>query len=291
MAKFTQVRADTWESIQINAGVLIKAFDPATGSYNKSDIYGATNGGISFNSNASYIDFGSDIDNVPANTKQLKRIQAYSPVLSGTFTVVDTALGKALVAAADIDSLDSTHIIPRNSLSEDDFGDLWLVGDYSTENGTNGGFVAVHVKNALSTGGFSWQTTKDGKGQFAFTFQGHYDLEDIDDMPFEVYIKSGSASTLKITSQPVSVTKTSGSTTSFTVAATTTTGSLTYQWQAKAPTEVGYSNISGATSATLALTSTDVVVDNSGTQYRCKVGNGTDNQMSKSATLTVTAGV
>lgn len=290
MAKYTQVRADTWESIQINAGVLVKAFIPATGAYNKSDILGATNGGVSFASNPEYIDYGSDIDNVPANTKQLKRVQSYNPELSGTFTVVDTTLGKQLIAAADIDSNDSTHIIPRNALDESDFEDIWLVGDYSTKNGANGGYCAVHVKNALSTGGFQWQTTKDGKGQFAFTFTGHYDLEDIDDIPFEVYIKSGNADTLTITTQPASVTKTVGSTASFTVAATTTTGTLTYQWQAKAASEAGYTDISGETSTTLSLSASEVIADNSGTQYRCKVSNGTDTMYSKSAVLTVTAG-
>lgn len=193
MPKYTQVRADTFDSIQINAGVLLNNFTPATGTYQKTDIIGATNGGNSFNSNPSFVDYGEDIDNVPANTKQLKRISSYNPVLAGTFVAMDTPLGKKLIAAADIDSEDSTHIIPRASLSEEDFSDIWLVGDYSTKNGAkNGGFVAIHVKNALSTGGFQWQTAKDGKGQFAYEFTGHYDLEDIDDIPFELYIKTGS---------------------------------------------------------------------------------------------------
>ena len=117
------------------------------------------------------------------------------------------------------------------------------------------------------------------------------DIEDIDDVPFEVYIKSGSDGTIAITTQPSDVTKTAGSTASFTVAATTTTGTLTYQWQGKGTTDAGYTDISGETSATLSLASTDVIVDNSGTQYRCKVGNGTDTVISNAAILTVNAGV
>lgn len=194
MAKYTQVPLDTFQTIQINAGVVLADFTPATGAYEKSDIIGATTGGNSFSTNPTFSDYFADVDNVPENTMQGKRIDAYDPALSTTFVTVDTDLGKKLIGAADIDGNDSTHIIPRNMLSEDDFGDIWLVGDYSDKNGnTNGGFVAIHIKNALNTGGFEFQSTKNGKGQFSADFHGHYDIEDIDDVPFEVYIKSGTA--------------------------------------------------------------------------------------------------
>lgn len=192
--KFTQVRADTFETIQINAAIILSDFDPSDGSYDKTDIIGATTGGSSFSSNLETSDFGEDIDNVPGRTKQLARVQSFDPTLSTTFVTVDTDLGNKLVAAADIDGTDTTHIVPRNTLSDSDFGDIWLVGDYSDKNGTtNGGFVAIHIKNALNTGGFEWQTTKDGKGQFSAEFHGHYDIDDIDDIPFEIYIKAGTA--------------------------------------------------------------------------------------------------
>ena len=294
MAKFTQVRTDTWESIQINAGVLVSSFDPATGTYNKSNILGATNGGVSFNTNPEFVDYGEDIDNVPANTKQLKRIKSYSPELSGTFTVVDTALGKKLIAAADIDSQNDSHIIPRNALTDTDFGDIWLVGDYSTKNGnSNGGFVAVHVKNALSTGGFQWQTTKDGKGQFAFTFTGHYDLEYMDDIPFEMYVKDGTdeTNTITITTQPSDVTKTAGTAATFSVTATSTVGSISYQWQVMTPSDTVYSDIEDAESATLTIAGTSVTTDANGNKYRCKLTDGTTRVFTRGVTLTVTTGV
>lgn len=293
MAKFTQVRTDTWESIQINAGVLVSSFDPATGTYTKSNILGATNGGVSFNSNPEFVDYGEDIDNVPANTKQLKRIQSYNPELSGTFTVVDTALGKKLIAAADIDSQNDSHIIPRNSLTDADFGDIWLVGDYSTKNGnSNGGFVAVHVKNALSTGGFQWQTTKDGKGQFAFTFEGHYDLDNIDDIPFEMYVKDGSDEdiTINITTQPSDVTVVASHAATFSVTAVSQ-NTIDYQWQVMTPSDTVYSDIEDAESATLTIAAADVTADANGNKYRCKLYDGTSRVFSRGVTLTVTAGV
>ena len=292
--KYTQVRLDTFQTIQINAGVILNDFNPTTGAYNKSNIIGATTGGNSFNTNPTYSDYFSDVDNVPNNTKQGKRIEYFDPALSTTFVTVDTALGKKLVAAADIDSGNANHIIPRNVLKDEDFGDIWLVGDYSDKNGNaNGGFVAIHIKNALNTGGFQFQSTKNGKGQFSADFHGHYDIEDIDDVPFEVYVKSGTAeSTISISAQPESKSVTAGTATTFSVtAATSGAGSLTYQWQIMTPSDTTYTDISGKTTSTLSLASADVIVDASGNKYRCKIGDGTSTAYSKSATLTVTAGV
>ena len=95
---------------------------------------------------------------------------------------------------ADADGNDATHLIPRDNLETTDFDDVWWVGDYSDKNGaTNGGYVAVHLKNALNTAGFQIQSTDKAKGQFAFEFTGHYSIEDIDDVPYEVYVKAGTA--------------------------------------------------------------------------------------------------
>ena len=73
---------------------------------------------------------------------------------------------------------------------------MWLVCDYSDENigASNAGYVAIHLMNALDTAGFQIQTTKNAKGQFAFEFHGHYDINDIDTVPFEVYVKAGGSS-------------------------------------------------------------------------------------------------
>lgn len=189
--QYTKVASDAFEKLQMNAGILVDSFVPSTGVIG--NIIGATTGGLSFNSNPSFEDFGEDVDNVPANTKQMKRITGYDPVISGTLLTVTTALVKQLIGSADIDSTDTTKIVPRESLVDDDFDDAWFVGDYSDKNdgATTAGFVAIHIMNALNTVGFQLQTTKNGKGQFAFEFHGHYDIEDQETVPFEVYVKAG----------------------------------------------------------------------------------------------------
>ena len=188
--EFTKVSSTAFEEMQLNAGILVDEFAPATGVIG--NILGATTGGLSFATNPSYDDFGEDVDNVPANTMQLKRITGYDPAISGTFVSVTASLAKLLNGAG---ALASGKITPASSLSEDDFDDVWIVGDYSDKNsGTaTAGYVAIHLMNALNTAGFQWQSTKDGKGQFAFDFHGHYDIDAIDEVPYEIYIKAGTA--------------------------------------------------------------------------------------------------
>jgi hypothetical protein len=71
-----------------------------------------------------------------------------------------------------------------------DYDDIWWVGDYSDVNtGANAGYCAVHMLNALNTGGFQIQTNDKGKGNFAFTFTGHVSMDAQDVVPFEIFIK------------------------------------------------------------------------------------------------------
>ena len=190
--KYTQIPADTFKQLQMNAGILAKSFTPGTGAV--SGIIGATSGGINFTATPSYTDLGDDVDNCPKNTKELKNLESIEVKMSGTFVTVTAALARTLVAAADIDSSDSTHIVPRNDLDTDDFEDIWWIGDYSDFNGdTNGGYCAIHLFNALSTGGFQIQSSDKAKGQFSYEFTGHYSINNPDEVPYEVYIKTGTA--------------------------------------------------------------------------------------------------
>lgn len=188
--QFTKVASDAFQKLQMNAGILVDAFNPSTGVIG--NILGATTGGLTFNSNPTYEDFGEDVDNVPANTWQLKRITSYDPVISGTLLTVTAALAKQLSGAGSVS--DTTHIVPSHQLVEADFDDVWIVGDYSDKNSgaATAGYVAIHIMNALNITGFQLQTTKDGKGQFAFEFHGHYTLDNIDSVPYEIYVKAGS---------------------------------------------------------------------------------------------------
>lgn len=193
--KYTKVAADAFGELQLNAGLLLTDFSPATATVSDSDIFAATSGGVTFTSGPVYTDFGDDIDNVPNNTKQLKRLDHYEAHLSGTAKTVNADTLKMLVgAAAKTTSTGVSKIEPLADLATEDFADIWWVGDYSDKNGANnGGFLAIHLMDALNTGGFQIKSNDNGKGDFAFDFLAHYDIEDIDAVPFEIYLKPGTA--------------------------------------------------------------------------------------------------
>ena len=191
--KYTQIPATAFQNIQLNAGILVDSFNPATGVIG--NILGATSGGVNFTDTIEYKDFGEDIDNCPKNTKELKQLDSHDVKMSGTFVTLSAATAKILAGAADVDGSDATHIIPRNDLASADFKTIWWVGDYSDENtGENAGFVAIKMLNALNTGGFQIQSTDKEKGKFAFEFTGHYSMSAQSTVPYEMYVKQGSGS-------------------------------------------------------------------------------------------------
>lgn len=193
MAKYTKIPTTTFQTIQINAGVLLSEFNPATPTVADNKILGATTGGVNFTATPSYLDYGEDIDNCPKNTKELKRLDDWEIKCTGNFVTMSAALAKRLSAAADIAS---EKITPRRDLDLDDFEDIWLVGDYSDKNGpTNGGYIAIHMMDTLSTGGFQLQTSDKAKGQFAFEFTAHFSMDAQDTVPFEIYVHPGAAET------------------------------------------------------------------------------------------------
>ena len=190
--KYTQIPATAFQNIQLNAGIIVDSFVPSTGTIGR--LLGATSGGVSFTDSVEYKDFGDDIDNCPKNMLELKKLDKHEAKMSGTFVTIDAATAKILAGAADVDELDATHIIPRNDILTTDFNDIWWIGDYSDQNtGDNAGFCAIHLMNALNTGGFQIQSTDREKGKFAFEFMGHYSMAAQDTVPYEIYIQQGGA--------------------------------------------------------------------------------------------------
>ena len=189
--KYTQIPVDTFETLQMNAGIIAKEFDPATGEV--SGLLGATTGGLSFSDSMSFTDLGEDIDNCPKNMMELKMLDQHDVKISGTLVTMKAETAHMLAATADVDSEDETHIVPRNDLDiTKDFQNIWLIGDYSSKNdGAGAGFIAIHLMNALNTGGFQIKTSDKAKGQFAFEFTGHYSMNAQDTVPYELYVRAG----------------------------------------------------------------------------------------------------
>ena len=202
MSKYTAVAKDILNTLQAEAGVLLSKFDPTTGTFEDTDILGATTGGFQFTDTPTITDFGEDIDNVPGQFKQLQRITQRTVTLSSTFVSMSEKAVKFVMGACDVTDISGANpdkkvrkITPRDTLKMDDFAnEIWWVGDYSQYNepdNANAGFIAIRLINALSTGGLAITTTKSSKGTMAFTITGYYNASDVKAMPYEIYIKEG----------------------------------------------------------------------------------------------------
>lgn len=183
MGMFTVIPQNTFDELQLDAGVLLKTFNPASpAAPADSDIICATTGGISASCVPTYSDFAEDVDNAPNNVMEFKHLDGWEATMSFTSLGTSPANIKLALGAADIDSSNTSKIIPRRDLKQTDFADIWWVGDRA-----DGGLVAIKLKNALSTGGFSIQTTKNGKGQVSVELTGHVSISAQNTMPMEFY--------------------------------------------------------------------------------------------------------
>lgn len=184
--KYSQIPESTFQELQLNAGVLMDSFDVETEEIGT--LLGATTGGINFTDTPTFTDYGEDIDNCPKNTKELKRIDSREVKMSATFVTITAAQAKSAMGAADV-AADGIQVVPRDELKTTDFKDIWWVGDYGD---VDGGFVAVHMMNALSTAGLQIQTSDKAKGNFAVEYTAHYSIDSQTTVPYEIYIKKGS---------------------------------------------------------------------------------------------------
>lgn len=191
MGMFTAISQDAFDELQMDAGMLLNRFDPASpAAPADADIITATTGGITVECTPTYSDFGEDIDNVPNNMKELKHLDGWDCKISTTALGTTPEAIKLSLGAADIDGGDSSKIVPRRDLKQSDFSDIWWVGDKM-----DGGFVAVKLMNALSTGGFSLKTTKNGKGNLTLELTGHVSINAQNTMPMEFYSTEGTGGT------------------------------------------------------------------------------------------------
>lgn len=185
MGRFSKISQEAFDEFQVDAGVLLKNFNPENPELIDVNIICATTGGINPTCVPTYSDFGEDVDNVAAGTKELMRLEGWETTLGFTALNTTPETIRMALGAADIEA-SSGKIKPRRNLKDTDFADVWWVGDRS-----DGGLVAIRLINALSSSGFSLQTTKNGKGQIAVTLAGHVSIKEQDVVPMEFYVHSG----------------------------------------------------------------------------------------------------
>ena len=180
MGRFTVIPQNAFQALELDAGVLLTTFNPASPSAPAdADIVCATTGGFTVSCVPTFSDLASDMDNAPINLKEFKHIDSWECTASTTSLGTSPALIKLALGAADITG---NKIAPRRNLGQGDFTDLWWVGDRA-----DGGLVACKIYNALSTGGLTLTTSKNAKGTVGITLTGHVSLSNQNLMPMEFY--------------------------------------------------------------------------------------------------------
>jgi hypothetical protein len=179
MGAFTRIPENTFTGLQLDAGILLRNFDPASPNVQDANIICATTGGISVQAIASYVDLFEDVDNAPNNMLEGKKLDGWDCKISTTALGNDPETIRLALGAAD---KAGKRVVPRRDLKQSDFSTIWWVGDRA-----DGGFVAVKLLNALSTGGMSLQTTKNGKGQISIELTGHVSISAQNKVPMEFY--------------------------------------------------------------------------------------------------------
>lgn len=234
MGRFTKIPENAFSALQLDAGVLLNTFNPASPAITDSAIICATTGGITVSCVPTYSDFAEDVDNAPNNLKEFKHLDGWECSISTTSLGTSLELLRYALGAADI-TAGSNKVVPRRNLSQNDFSDLWWVGDKA-----DGGFVAVKLINGLSTAGLSLTTTKNGKGQIGITLTGHVSIAAQDTMPMEFYSIDGDGlAALNL----FSVGGASGKTT-ITSSGYTPSSSESYKYKlASAPVSVAYEDV------------------------------------------------
>ena len=185
MGRFSKISQEAFSEFQVDAGVLLNTFNPESPAITDEAIICATTGGINPTCVPEYVDNGEDVDNCPNGMMEMMEIGNWATSLGFTALSTTAETIRLALGAADID-VESGKITPRRHLRDTDFADVWWVGDRS-----DGGLVAIRMINALSTSGFSLQTTKNGKGQIAVTLAGHVSIKDQSVVPMEFYVQDG----------------------------------------------------------------------------------------------------
>lgn len=184
MGRFTTLPADAFDTLQLDAGVLLTKFNPANPVRPDSDdILATTTGGINVVCKPTYSDLAEDVDNAMNGLKEYKHLDSWECSISFTSLKFNGDNTKWALGSADkTEGTGYTKVVPRRNLDQSDFSTIWWVGDKA-----NGGAVAVKLMNALSSDGLSIQTTKNGKGQSTQTISGNPSVTAPDVVPMEFY--------------------------------------------------------------------------------------------------------
>lgn len=156
--KFTVIPKDTFDALQLDAGVLLYDFDPENPvAPDDEDIICATTGGITVNCTPTYSDFGEDVDNCPNNTKELKHLDGWDCGMSTTALGTSAEMIALSLGAADT-TIDKTYALTTDTA-------VVSGKNYYTRTGTSPNYTYTLVTSPTAQGlsGYYEVTSSIGK--------------------------------------------------------------------------------------------------------------------------------
>ena len=155
---------------------------------------------------------------------------------------------------------------------------------------TEAGLAANKERGITAPGWWAYRTYTDGAGNTRHKAEHLMILTNpeanADETLSDDTIAADAANTITLSTNNTDKTTSSGAATFLVAASVTNSGTATFQWQKRTTSSGRWSNVSGATSTSLALTGQTASED--GNQYRVKVNsdNGAPEVISATATLT-----
>lgn len=202
MEMMTPIRAETFQNLVFDAGILLKNFDYSSATDAESlaalikaakesgtGLLGATKGGVNPQSNFEF--WEPELDGKRMSFKGAKRMSNADCMISGTLVEMTPDNVKDVLALADLTTTSNsvTKVQPRFSISVGDYLDsvVW-VGNLGSD-----GLFLVELRNALCTTGLSSQTTDKDVGTLPFEFHGHADDVSSTELPITYMFYKASA--------------------------------------------------------------------------------------------------
>lgn len=185
----TGFTANTAKKLLLDAGAFVKNYDPASDTWDTikdTKVIGATQGGGSFSAVPTVRRI--EIDGVKGAAKGLEALDEWVVTITANVKEVSAetiTLSLASSTNAPAEQPEGyTKITANNEIALDDYLDnIAWIGRLSGSQKP----VIIVVKNALNTNGLSLTMADKAEGVIALTFTGHYDPENLDTPPFEIY--------------------------------------------------------------------------------------------------------
>lgn len=173
---------EQFASMPFDSAMLIKNFNPSTFTKpSASDILCVTRDAISHNMKPTIVNLAEGVNNIHILPKETVVVTGYeNPQITFTAIGCNADFLKFVLGFA---SKSGNKVSPSMlANSETDFQNVALVIKC-----VGGGFVAVTLDNALSTGGISFTANKGQTGSFSCTIEGFGSINDPTKIPVDYY--------------------------------------------------------------------------------------------------------